>query len=86
MAAEVMQLAHAKTARARKHGLLVAPELCEWCGLKKPLVAHHSDYSRPLVIDWWCRACHTHHHSAERRGLRATQRAENKRLYLGQTA
>lgn len=37
---------------------LVKPRLCTKCGLKKPLEAHHFDYSKPLEVIWVCRNCH----------------------------
>ena len=34
---------------------------CEKCG-KKKTEAHHSDYSKPLQINWLCRKCHLAEH------------------------
>jgi len=34
---------------------------CEACGNKKSQ-AHHSDYSKPLKINWLCKKCHWQEH------------------------
>lgn len=39
-------------------GNLIKPEICQKCGEKKELSGHHSDYSKPLEIEWVCRNCH----------------------------
>jgi hypothetical protein len=31
---------------------------CEDCGAKTFTEGHHSDYSRPLYVEWLCRECH----------------------------
>lgn len=33
---------------------------CEACGNQRA-DAHHSDYSRPLDVSWFCRSCHIKH-------------------------
>jgi hypothetical protein len=48
------QRAHNKVARTP----MVAPALCEGCGLPKRLDKHHHDYSRPLLVVWLCKPCH----------------------------
>jgi hypothetical protein len=42
---------------AEKHHI-EQPELCEACGLRKPLEKHHPDYSKPLLVLWLCKPCH----------------------------
>lgn len=37
---------------------LVAPSLCEGCGLSRRLEKHHHDYSKPLLVVWLCKPCH----------------------------
>ena len=39
---------------------------CTRCGDQKS-DAHHDDYSKPLEVIWFCRACHAAHHKASRR-------------------
>ena len=51
--------AHKIVEKAIKSGELI-PEPCEVCG-KKKAHAHHSDYSRPLDVEW---LCHLHHKQA----------------------
>jgi hypothetical protein len=48
------QKAHNAAARAG----IIAPTLCEGCGLPKRLDKHHHDYSRPLAVVWLCKPCH----------------------------
>jgi len=36
-----------------------APYLCEGCGLQVRLEKHHPDYSRPLLVIWLCKQCHS---------------------------
>ena len=46
-----------------KIGKIKKPLKCTGCGIKtKNLVAHHLDYSKPLLIIWYCRACHYAEH------------------------
>ena len=47
---------------AEEKGEIVRPALCETCQKKKPLVRHHRDYSKPLVITWLCHSCHRQEH------------------------
>lgn len=50
--------AHRVVAAAVRSGRLLRPRFCESC-LKRCLAqAHHDDCSKPLVVDWLCRACH----------------------------
>lgn len=52
--------AHIKVNNEVRAGRLQRPTLCERCG-KKPLYmeASHSDYARPLDVEWLCEDCHT---------------------------
>jgi len=52
--------------RARE---VVRPESCSRCGSTEKIEAHHTDYSRPLEVEWLCRSCH--------RGLGHTQSRGN---------
>lgn len=42
---------------ALRDGRLVK-ESCQHCGTTDKVEAHHSDYSRPLDIEWVCFRCH----------------------------
>jgi hypothetical protein len=57
-----MARAHEAVAEAIKSGEMVAPDRCENCDRSLRLNAHHWDYSRPLDVEWLCRACHTARH------------------------
>lgn len=37
-------------------------EPCAFCGVM-PSEAHHSDYSKPLLIVWLCKSCHRKQHA-----------------------
>jgi hypothetical protein len=52
------RLVKSKVQQALKTGKIVKPERCQSCNAKKPLCAHHKDYSKPLEVVWLCRACH----------------------------
>ena len=43
--------------RAVKNGKLTKRDRCTKCGATTPLVAYHSDYSKPLDVVWLCRSC-----------------------------
>lgn len=44
-------------------GVIQRPLLCSRCGIEEPhLNAHHSDYTKPLEVDWLCLICHKAHH------------------------
>jgi hypothetical protein len=41
-----------------RSGRMVVPIWCQRCGCVTKLEAHHSDYSKPLAVDWLCSICH----------------------------
>lgn len=43
---------------AVRDGRLQKPDACEGCGLPKRLEKHHPDYSKPLLVVWFCKPCH----------------------------
>lgn len=47
-----------ETARARRNGELVNPNVCSKCGATENIEAHHEDYSKPLDVTWLCHNCH----------------------------
>ena len=46
---------------ALQQGRLIKPDLCDKCGRKVPLEAHHEDYDKPLDVQWLCWKCHGTH-------------------------
>ena len=51
-----------KTRTAIELGKLVRLSICERCGIKDRINAHHSDYSKPLKVEWLCFRCHAEEH------------------------
>lgn len=47
--------------RCLKAGEIIKPDSCENCSNSK-VEAHHSDYSKPLEVNWLCRQCHADLH------------------------
>lgn len=45
----------------QRRGLLL-PKPCEKCG-SEDVQKHHDDYSKPLEVRWFCRACHLGFHA-----------------------
>ncbi len=56
--ADARQIVHL----ALRIGALVRPEVCEECGERKRLTAHHEDYQKPLQVRWLCYLCHAQEH------------------------
>ena len=49
--------------RAVRAGHIVRPKSCQECGDEdRRLHGHHSDYSRPLDVEWLCPGCHPTRH------------------------
>lgn len=58
-----------KVERAIKLGLLKRPSECSECGKQNKfkngrsgILAHHSDYNKPLQVKWLCQPCHFQWH------------------------
>lgn len=54
-------------ANAVVEGRIVKPDRCEDCDARTAradLHGHHTDYSKPLEVDWLCRTCHSARHRA----------------------
>lgn len=47
---------------AIKTGNLIKPEKCRKCGSNSQLFGHHTDYNKPLEVEWVCRNCHNDIH------------------------
>jgi len=52
-------------------GHIKKPKKCDKCGLKKPIEAHHQNYSKPLKVRWLCRQCHIALHTILRKMAKA---------------
>ena len=59
--------AHGAIQRAIKTGRLTRKP-CEECG-DKEAVAHHPDYSKPLLINWLCSAHHSQLHAKQKKEM-----------------
>ena len=51
--------------RAVKSGKAQKPGVCQSCGAKGPVQAHHDDYTKPLDVQWICASCHGRRHRVE---------------------
>lgn len=51
---------------AIRHGQVRRSTRCERCGDVALTDGHHTDYSKPLYVEWLCRPCHAAHHVEER--------------------
>lgn len=56
------------------------PEICTRCGKPGRMVAHHSDYSKPLEVEWICHSCHAFEHIEALKGPRGPQKNPCGRL------
>lgn len=50
--------AHIAVGNAVRDGKLVKPDSCPKCGRESRIIGHHSDYSKPLEVEWMCNKCH----------------------------
>lgn len=50
---------HTLVSLAIKKGILVRASKCEQCKQKCKTEAHHSDYDKPLEVNWLCHECHS---------------------------
>jgi hypothetical protein len=48
--------------RAVREGKLLRPTVCDQCGTACHPHGHHSDYARPLDVQWLCARCHAAEH------------------------
>lgn len=57
--------AHCAVSNAVRDGKIVKPDVCPECNCKTRSIemhAHHTDYSKPLDVDWMCARCHATRH------------------------
>lgn len=55
--------AHRMVNNAVKYGMLKKPTFCEQCNKENKIIhGHHSDYNKPLDVDWLCPSCHSEWH------------------------
>ncbi len=54
---------------AIKAGRMARPDLCECCGSKCKVQAHHCDYSKQIDVEWLCSPCHYQWHAKHGEGL-----------------
>ncbi len=59
----IEERARSKLRNAVWAGKIVKPTECEGCQSEGPLHGHHTDYSRPLDVQWLCSACHGRAHA-----------------------
>ena len=50
--------AHYMVNNAIRGGRLHRPNVCEHCGAEQFTEASHTDYDKPLDVEWLCRPCH----------------------------
>lgn len=64
---EIGAKARAQFVQALRLGQIVRPAYCERCRKECVPDGHHSDYSKPLDVQWLCRSCHVsvHHHALD---------------------
>ena len=51
-----------KVRLALENGMLKKADSCELCNSIGNLIAHHNDYTNPLVVLWVCKFCHMRIH------------------------
>lgn len=61
--------AHNQLNNSLRDGKIIKPSFCEICGNTENIVGHHSDYLKPLDVNWWCQACHVQWHKDNGEGL-----------------
>lgn len=45
-----------------RNGKIQKPTCCERCGAIGMVYGHHSDYSKPMDVEWLCADCHGEQH------------------------
>jgi len=61
--ANLRRAVNTMVSRAVKAGILIKPDQCSSCGrTDKRIEGHHSDYTKPLEVEWLCSTCHKRVH------------------------
>lgn len=60
-------------------GDLARPETCQQCGAAGNIQASHTDYSRPLDVEWLCQFCHFQKDAALRKSAISKSLKEEER-------
>lgn len=47
---------------AIRRGRVIRPKVCQECGKRRSIHAHHEDYKKPLNVEWLCSSCHGKKH------------------------
>lgn len=63
---------------AVRSGRLLKGAICETCGSKNNIVAHHHDYLLPLSVIWLCQACHCKWHAEHGEALNGNKEQDNE--------
>lgn len=66
---QIKRAAHIMVSNAVRDGKLEKSDSCQKCGSTQRVEGHHDDYSRPLVVRWLCRDCHSQWHEKNGEGL-----------------
>lgn len=66
----IKQRARVAVRNAVRDGRMTRPTDCAACGTLCRPDAHHTDYTKPLEVQWLCRICHTKAHGRYRSDLR----------------
>lgn len=62
-------LAHRILNNACRDGKLERKSECETCSSSFRIIAHHTDYLKPLDVKWLCEVCHKAWHNQHGEGL-----------------
>lgn len=47
-------------------GIVIRPNVCPRCGVRADVQGHHTDYLRPINVEWLCTQCHADEHRSLR--------------------
>lgn len=70
--AEVKQWAQSKLSNAVRDGKIKKPKRCTACGAGGRIHGHHTDYFKPLDVQWLCPTCHRRAHAPHPERVKAS--------------